>query len=423
MYLIPHHFTVSPNTRIVFFTVIASGYLTMFAHCLLRLVYSRYPSWLLYTVGFCGLSCSGILGVMGSAFLKGTGNEFLREWLELFRSALVPGSVAMLLFAAHTSRIRAREHRSGVWKAYLRAGLLVAVLVFAWEAGGGKILADVVRTTKIEPHLVVYITSITALLVLLHGARKTAALRRDEIVLPVYYWCVAMSIASILSLVSWNDPQRLWLQIAGMELAGVTALVVGLSLENERAHRDAAQQMADLKAMQNISWSLVGATSLEELSSAFACAISDGFHAAPVVVYLSGENEEELIITAVCGSADSAQRVGKRCSMIPERRPGFHNGHTARAFKTGDTQIVTEIFSDVETLSWRTAARETGIVVSVPLPYKGSTIGVVNLFLPGITSVSESRIKLLESIAAAVTPAIENVRLSPISEDEIPRAA
>jgi hypothetical protein len=113
----------------------AAAYLTVFAHCLMRLVYSRLPSWLLYTTGFCGLSCMGILGVVGNTHLMA--DDLQREWLDVFRSALIPGSAALLLFAAHASRIRAREHRTGIWKTYLRVALFVVAIVLVWKSGGG----------------------------------------------------------------------------------------------------------------------------------------------------------------------------------------------------------------------------------------------------------------------------------------------
>jgi GAF domain-containing protein len=53
-------------------------------------------------------------------------------------------------------------------------------------------------------------------------------------------------------------------------------------------------------------------------------------------------------------------------------------------------------------------ACEEGLVVSVPLPHQDRIIGVVNLFLAGVRSMDGARIKLLEAVAAAVSPAIEN---------------
>jgi hypothetical protein len=167
--------------------------------------------------------------------------------------------------------------------------------------------------------------------------------------------------------------------------------------------------MSDLEAMQQISWSLVGASNLYELCDALAKAVSDGLGSSLVVVYVpSSDSTNELVITAISGIDDRNVKVGRTCSLRPERRPGFHSGHTARAYASGEMQVVEGIFSDVEFLPWKMLAREDGIVVSVPLPYQGSTIGVMNLFLDGVTSITDERKRLLQVIAAAVSPAIAN---------------
>jgi len=75
-----------------------------------------------------------------------------------------------------------------------------------------------------------------------------------------------------------------------------------------------------------------------------------------------------------------------------------------------------QVFSDVEFLPWRTLARSNGIAVSVPLPYQGKVIGVLNIFLPEVYSIDERRMRLLETIAAAVSPAIESIKHDHISD-------
>ncbi len=400
--------TVGSYARAVFYTAAVVGYLTIFTHCLMRLIYSKWSSWFLYTIGFGGLSASRLLGVIISLCLLPDSID--KDVIELLRSALVPASIAVLVAAAHALRSRSKGN-SGIWKTYVLLTLIVIALSLAWRSGLGRYLTYAIVSSQLEPQLLISITTLPAILTLLHLTHRMSKSEHDEIVAPVCYWSVAMSIGAIIALVLWNRPEILAAQTRGVELAGLAAMLFGLSLENERAHREASAQMSDLEAMQKISWSLVGAGNLSELTAAFASAISEGFGARSVVIYLQGGEPDELLVSAVTGIDDTESNIktGNRYSLKPERRPGFHCGHTARAYASGEIQYVSEVFSDVEFLPWRIVARENGLVVSVPLPYQGKTIGVVNLFMPGVKILSNARARLLESIAAAISPAIENM--------------
>lgn len=385
------------------------AYLAVFTHCFMRLAYCRCPSWVLYTSGFAALSLSGMIGVViGLGLVK---SEVTCGRLDLLRSALMPVSITLLLFAAHALRASSHGLRSKTWKICARALLVIALILVLWRSGGWHYISQAARSTNIEPLLVIYITGAVASISLLLGIRRLAGSSPDEIVVPVCYWSVAMAIGSVLTLIAWTFVDTMRFRIMGIELAGVAALLIGLSIENERAHRGAAQQMSDLEAMQKVSWSLVGTSDPDELVSAFVKAISEGFQNAPAVVYLPDGSENSLTIAAVNEINDLSIYAGKKCSLAPGRRPGFHNGHTAKAFASGETQIVKVIYSDVEFMPWSMVANEEGIVISVPLPYQDSVIGVVNLFFSGVESVADDRIKQLEAIAAAVSPAIENARL------------
>ena len=421
VFLMPVLGPPGPASRVAFHAATGAIYLVVFAHCLMRLGYSRSPSWLLFTAGFAALCFASILGVATSVGL--VQDQFLRVRCDLLRAAMLPSAAALLLAAAHASRARARGHRPGAWKGYARLVLVAGAFIVAWRSGACAILGQIVAAASIDVMMAVDIASAAALAALLHRTLRVAASSHDEIVVPICYWTAAMLLGTVLSLAMLSHPQSLWWQIRGLELGGIAALLVGLSLENERAHRQAAEKMADLEAMQRISWSLVGAAGLAELSAALARATSDGFSATPVAVYLAGDNDEELVVAATSRIDDPSVAAGRACSLRAERRPAFHSGHTSRAFATGSVQCMREIFSDVEFLPWRTVAREEGTVVSVPLPYQGNTIGVVNLFLAGVTSIGETRIRLLEAIAAAVSPAIENARLRSAPSGELKQAA
>jgi len=67
---------------------------------------------------------------------------------------------------------------------------------------------------------------------------------------------------------------------------------------------------------------------------------------------------------------------------------------------------------------WRMIGREDGCAVSLPLVDKGEAAGVLSLYFPDRSQWSSQRLRLLTTIAAAATPAIENARVS-----EAPRTA
>lgn len=411
----------TPGVRAALEACVGACYLAVFSHCLMRLVYSRWPSWLLFTAGFGGLTVSSLFSVFAAVGM--TWEPAVLDRLEALHAALLPACVFLFVLAANGAHARHSGLRAGSWRSHARVGILLAALAAAWQLGALRYAVDVIAATKIDVALAVDIASALVLLVLVCRAPYLAVSRRDEIIVPVSYWAVAQLMGSALALGIWGQQPAPWWQVGGLELAGIAALLVGLSSGNERAHRDVAEKIMDLQAMQHISWSLVGASDIDELCAALARAISEGFDAQMVAVYLGGDSGEELVVAATHGIDDNSVSTGKVWSILPARRPGFHNGHTARAYAGGKTEVVPEIFSDVEFMPWRSVARHEGMVVSTPIPYKERTIGVINLFMPGATSVPEGRIAFLEAVAAAVSPAIENARLRPESADDQIKAA
>ena len=407
--------------RTAFFAATAVAYLVVFLHCLVRLLYSRWPSWFLFTIGYGAMALAGVSGVVAASRFGQT--PLVRDYLDLTRLGMVPMSSVVLLAAAYASRARARGNRFGSWKAYVKVILASLVLVVGWKFHAFDMIGNLIGATSINAWLAIEACSALSLAVLILRTRRIVLTNSDEIVVPTAHWAVAVLIGRAFSLVGYQLHTDMWWQIAGLELAGIAALLVGLGLANERAHRAASEKMAELQAMQQVSWSLVGAANIADLSSALAEAVSENFQASAAAIYLPGEKEDELVIAAVCGIDDPTVSVGKSCSMRPDRRRGFHSGHTARAYVSGMVQMTEDIYSDVEFLPWRSVAKENGIVVSVPLPFRERTIGVVNLFLAGVESLADAQVELLESIAAAASPSIENARLRSEISERIERAA
>jgi hypothetical protein len=345
------------------------------------------------------------------------------EKMGLLQTTLPLAGVALIVFTGRIARAKARGQRCPAWKTYGRVLLSLIVLTVAWRVGALGRLSDVMCQASAESRLAVAIGMMGMLGAFIFGARKAGRVECDEISGPLLYWMTAMMIGSVATCAFWREPQTVVLQVRTLEIVAITALLVGLSSVGERRQREATEKMGDLDAMQKISWSLVGAATLNDICSAFATAISEGFGDSPVVVYLAEEGNLDLTIAAAAGMDDSTVFVGKKCSLRPERRPGFHCGHTARAFASGSVETTSDIFSDAEFMPWRAVAKHDGLVVSVPLPHKGRVVGVVNLFLSGVSTLGEGRKKLLQSVAVSVSPAIENARLQPDEQVELRLAA
>ncbi len=398
-----------PTPITAFFAVNAVSYLLAFFHCLLRLIYSRWPSWFLFTLGFGALTLSGLAGVVENSHFGS--NPMIGAYLELFRLGILPVATVVLLASAYASRARARGHRIGSLKTFFKGFLMLTILGSVWRIGGFELIGRLIGATSVNANLAVEVCSALALGVFIFRVRRLAREEHDEIVAPAGYWAIAVFTGRVLAIFCYLTHQSMWWQITGLELAGIGALLLGLGLANEQTHRQATEKMTELQSMQRVSWSLVGATNLEELTDALVRGMAENFGATAAAVYLAGDTDEELVIAATAGIDDPTVAVGKVCSMRPDRRRGFHSGHTARAFASGEIQLVTDIFSDVEFLPWRTVAQADGIVVSVPLPYRNRQIGVVALYLHGVENISDAQSDLLQSIAAAVSPSIENSRL------------
>ncbi|HOK52892.1 MAG TPA: GAF domain-containing protein [Armatimonadota bacterium] len=403
--------TITPVIYAGIYAAIGAVYFTTFTHCLMRLAHSRWRSWFFYTAAFAALTATTVIGPSTNLLTKSN----VSEYLQILRLTLFPLTIMLLLMGVQASKARASGYRTG-WRSYARAIALTFIIYAGWRLGALDEIGQILRNTNIDPRLAASIVSVTLLTWLIYETQTLAGSKQDEIAVPMCYWSVSVFMASVMSLAFFQNPQTVWLQTKCLELAGVIALVIGLSLENEFAHRGAASRMEDLNALQKVSWSLVGASNLDELCATLVRVVAGGFKASAVAVYLPYNAADELTLAAIYGIDDSSIAVGNSYSIKPERRPGFHSGHTARAFQTGKVQIVREVFSDVEFLPWRTLARSNGIAVSVPLPYQGKVIGVLNIFLPEVYSIDERRMRLLETIAAAVSPAIESIKHDHISD-------
>lgn len=187
-------------------------------------------------------------------------------------------------------------------------------------------------------------------------------------------------------------------------VAAWIALVVGNGIENAFAHKEAGDRLEELETLHDVSWSLVGAGTVSELLDLFVSTLVNKLGARIAAVYLT--HEAGLQLAAIRGSDEAV--VGTTYPLVSDRPyPGFNSGHTARAYASKQVQIANDVFVDVEFVPWRIVAQDDGCAASIPLVDQEKCIGVLNVYFTHSTDLSPTRLRLLATIAAAGTSAVE----------------
>jgi GAF domain-containing protein len=197
-------------------------------------------------------------------------------------------------------------------------------------------------------------------------------------------------------------------------------LLIGMNRENGRLCTRAQDKMGELEAMYVVSWELIGRGTMEGLAQGFADALTEHLQASHSAVFLYEQDQDSLRLAAVSGE-DMPFASGKAYPIAQERRPGFHSGHTAKAFRENRVVVVPSIFADVEFLPWQLLAKHEGMIVSVPMSDVEGTLGVYNLFFPGQEKIPEEKLRLYQTIAASAGAAIRHAQTKQVS-DPLPEA-
>ena len=287
-------------------------------------------------------------------------------------------------------------------------GGAAAVIIFRHQIGSILVVAGYTSWAG-STALGIGILGACMLVVLCHGRRYVV--EGDRLAGLLVYWGVAAAVATA---VGWLEPLsagRIFWQPEALSTLASLLLIVGLGVENAMAQREAAERLEGLECLHAISWFLVGTGSLQSMLTAFAQALCERLEADFATIYLTSDEQKVLTTFAVYGLEEPDRWVGSTHNLQPQPRRGFHSGHTARAFASREIQVVSDIFSDVEFVPWQIVAERDGHVVSVPLLEGSGALGVVNLYFDSARPTSDGLLRLLQTIAAAATPAIKNAYL------------
>lgn len=221
----------------------------------------------------------------------------------------------------------------------------------------------------------------------------------------VCYFYVPMAIG-LFFLLGSNDRFDTWHTMSQVAFgASWLALVVGSGIENAFSHKEAGRRLEELETLHDISWSLVGAGTLTELLNLFVSTLVNKLGARIAAVYLDAGGSS-LELAAICGSDEA--KPGTRYPLVASGPyPGFHSGHTAKAFVSREIQVANDVFVDVELVPWRIVAADDGCAASIPLADHDVCIGVLDVYFSDSSQLTTSRLRLLATIAAAATSAIE----------------
>lgn len=226
--------------------------------------------------------------------------------------------------------------------------------------------------------------------------------------------CYFLTLLAMSALVRTFSMQRTdwWAEYSHVLFIGAWAVFVGaVSIEQALMARESSERLSELETLQAISWSLVGARTSAELFQRLADVLRDRFEAEITMVHLLTESGDALEVVAVSGAEEAADRLhGLHRLDGPDFRPGFHTGHTARAFRTNTTQKAIDVEIDVELVPWRVLARGNGCALSVPLAGSEGTFGVVGFYFPNSASLSEQRVKAVQATVIAASPTLAVAR-------------
>lgn len=204
-------------------------------------------------------------------------------------------------------------------------------------------------------------------------------------------------------------------------------LAIGFAAESAFTHKELVDRLGELGALHDVSWSLVG-TGADDFFRVFVDTLRSKVDIEIAAVYLAGSTGSSLELAGVSGGDSTYPRVGTSYAVASEdRRPGFHTGHTAEAFRSKEIRVADDVFIDAEFVPWRVIAQGDGRAVSLPLMEQGTVYGVLNVYFRQRKQLDRQGLAFLKTIAAAAGPAIAGVwserQALVTSQEQLDRAA
>ena len=222
-----------------------------------------------------------------------------------------------------------------------------------------------------------------------------------------------LALAMLGRAMSYERFDAWWMSSHLVFFASWIVFLIDTAIDDAIRHKEALENAAESEALHQISWALVGVQSPMELLNILVATVRESVGAEIVTMYLTDETEDVLHTAAISGPDICLRSLGSTYPVSStDRRPGFHSGHTARAFLSKEVQVADDIFVDVEFVPWRLVARADGRAISLPIVHKDKRLGVLNVYFSDRRDATEQRLRFLKTVVAAVTPSVEMVRSS-----------
>lgn len=208
------------------------------------------------------------------------------------------------------------------------------------------------------------------------------------------------------------DPDALWKSAAEIDpyqggapkaiyrfadiLADTIASLYGQATRIER-------QVSDLVAVHSFTELLTGALDLQDILDRTVRRVVEVMGVKAAAIRLINRDNDELVLKAVCNLSEAYLKKGP--VLLHE------NAIDAAAF-AGETVYIPDAPNDPRS-RYPDHARREGLVsgLSVPMAYRGETIGVVRVYTARRYTFNEAEIKLLRSISAQAAAAVITGRL------------
>lgn len=401
-----HHYVPSGVVLAITYTVAAITAFGASIYCLAIFALERRLAPLFAATAFSVLGTGGI--IQATMDIQSTSSPSY-GWI----TAIARMLAALLLVgeAYSSSRLRASNRMQSVGQFTLAGVAVLAfplfVMPYAMDAGMLSRLGNTPETfvacRVIDKALSISAAALIVWAFIANHRRYMA--KSDGLAGLVCYYLLAYAAGLLFYSASGERFDRLYTMGQVCFTWSWVALVVGNGVENAFAHKGAHDRLEELEALHEVSWSLVGAGTVKELLDLFVSTIVNKLGAGIAAVYLA-DGSESLELAAICGSEES--KPGTQYRLVASGPwPGFHSGHTAKAHSSKQVQVAHDVFVDVEFVPWRLIAEDGGCAASIPLLDREESIGVLNVYFSDAQQLTTPRLRLLATIAAAATSAIE----------------
>ena len=171
----------------------------------------------------------------------------------------------------------------------------------------------------------------------------------------------------------------------------------------EKSNQEIEARLKELSLVYDFSKEISATLEMEELCSSVERFIGDRLGFQEFALLVHDEFHQHLGVTAARGFADQSKI----------RNISFRSGEgiTGKVLESGETVYIPDTGLNRHYLYYKGEKREDGSFLSIPLIFKQSVVGVLNLTRPGANRFSNEEIRFLETLSVELAIALVNAKL------------